>query len=141
MTASPLFDVLPDEHRQFAKTHPPVALPQEKDGQLRILAAGTTRRSPLTPHVPTFEEQGLPGFELLGWVGLSAPAGTPRPIVEQLSATVQKILARQEVVDKFKAAGAEAAHLPTEGFRDFVARQQSLWGTRITEAGIKPEEL
>ncbi len=115
--------------------------PFVNSGKVTALAMAASRRSAFMPALPTFEEQGLPGFELLGWVGLSAPAGTPRPIVEQLSATVQKILARQEVVDKFKAAGAEAAHLPTEGFRDFVARQQSLWGTRITEAGIKPEEL
>ena len=100
-----------------------------------------SRRSSFVPTLPTFEEQGLPNFEILGWVGLSAPAGTPRPIVDQLSGAVQKILARQEVIDKVKAAGAEAAPLPPEPFREFVAREQSLWGTRITEAGIKPEDL
>lgn len=118
-----------------------VAMPLVNSGRVTALAMAATRRSSFAPSLPTFEETGLPSFEILGWVGLSAPAGTPKPVVELLSASVQKILARQDVVDKFKAAGAEAAPLPAEPFREFVAKEQTMWGKRITEAGIKPTDL
>lgn len=110
-------------------------------GRVTPLAMAAARRSSFMPNLPTFEETGVQGFEILGWVGLSAPAGTPRPIIDLLSGHVQKFMTRPDMVEKVRSAGAEAAPLTSEAFREFVVKEQTLWGERIAAAGIKPEDL
>lgn len=110
-------------------------------GRVTPLAMAATKRSSFMPTLPTFEETGVQSFEILGWVGLSAPAGTPRPIIDLLSGHVQKFMSRPDMIEKTRSAGAEASPLASEAFREFIVKEQILWGDRITAAGIKPEDL
>src|SRR4051812_27774231 len=70
----------------------PSSLPLVKEGKLRALGVTSAKRSPAAPDIPTIAEQGLPGFEAVSWFALFAPANTPRPVVEKLSAEVGRIL-------------------------------------------------
>jgi tripartite-type tricarboxylate transporter receptor subunit TctC len=93
----------------------PGVLAQVKAGKLRALGVAIPQRSPFMPDVPTIAEQGYPGFESVGWIGLCAPAKTPAPILDKLNAEVQKMLASAEIKDKFEklaftAAGDSRAH-------------------------------
>ena len=93
----------------------PGVLAQVKAGKLRGLGVAIPKRSPFLPDVPTISEQGFPGFESVGWIGLCAPAKTPAAILDKLNAEVQKFLAAPETKDKFEklaftAAGDSRAH-------------------------------
>uniref|UniRef100_UPI0039EF00FE tripartite tricarboxylate transporter substrate binding protein n=1 Tax=Bordetella sputigena TaxID=1416810 RepID=UPI0039EF00FE len=94
-------------------------LPQIKAGKLRALAVTTAQRSKALPDVPTLAEAGLKGFDIGTWFGVFAPAGTPRPVLDKLSAQVAQITASPEFRQKLDAAGAEPmSATPTE----FAAR-------------------
>src|SRR5206468_9878243 len=80
----------------------PGVLAQVKAGKLRALGVAIPQRSPFLPDVPTIAEQGYPGFESVGWIGLCAPAGTPAAIINKLNAEVQKMLASPEAKEKFQ---------------------------------------
>src|ERR1700761_9294015 len=69
------------------------ALPQIKDGKVRVLGVTTPKRVAVAPDIPTMAESGLPGYQLVAWQGVVAPAGTPRPIVDALAAQIGKLLA------------------------------------------------
>ena len=76
----------------------PGALPHMKSGKLKALAMTATKRSPLLPDVPTVAESGVPGYELSGWTGLLAPAGTPKDVVEKLQRESSKVLKQPQMV-------------------------------------------
>lgn len=84
-----------------------VALPHVKSGKVGALAISGDNRSPALPEVPTFREAGLPGFEAKFWFGVLAPAGTPRDIVQKLSAEIAKSLAAPEVRGNLAAQGLD----------------------------------
>ena len=85
----------------------PALLQNVKAGKVRPLAVGTARRSPALPDVPTVAEQGYPGFESALWLGVLAPAGTPRPIVDRLHREIVAIVATPEFKTAMDANGAE----------------------------------
>ena len=82
---------------QFSLVPIAVGMPHVKAGKLRALGTGGPQRSAATPDVPTVNEAGLPGFEVIAWWGMLAPAKTPRPIVERLNREVRTILELAEV--------------------------------------------
>jgi tripartite-type tricarboxylate transporter receptor subunit TctC len=67
-------------------------LPHVKAGRLRLLAVSAAARDPALPNVPTIVEEGVPGYEVIGWYGLLAPAGTPAAVIKKLHAEVARIL-------------------------------------------------
>ena len=67
------------------------ALPQIRDGKVRVLGVTTAKRVAAAPDIPTLAESGLPGYELVAWQGIVAPAGVPREIVDQLAAQIDKL--------------------------------------------------
>jgi tripartite-type tricarboxylate transporter receptor subunit TctC len=81
----------------------PGLLAHLKSGKLRALGVASAQRSPFAPEVPTIAEQGYPGFESVGWIGLAAPAKTPAAILDKLNAEVAKMLANQDVKDRLAA--------------------------------------
>ena len=85
----------------------PVTLPHIKEGRLRALAVTAKRRNPLLPDVPTVDEAALPGFEVVSWEGVFAPAGTPQEIVARLNATIATILNAPEVKKIWADKGVE----------------------------------
>ena len=115
-------------------------LPQIKTGRLRLLAVSSSTRDPAMPDVPTIAEQGVPGFEVLGWFGLLAPAGTPPPVIRKLYAEVVRILALPDVKSFYLNAGldATASASPAE-FDAFIRSERDKWAKIIKAANIRIE--
>jgi tripartite-type tricarboxylate transporter receptor subunit TctC len=115
------------------------AMPHVKSGRLRALAVTTSNRLALAPDLPTMAESGFPGYDIVAWMGVSAPAGTPREIVHQLNGEVNKVLAKPDVVAKLTSNSFEILPATPQEFEHFVASQIDVWGKRIKEAGIEPQ--
>jgi tripartite-type tricarboxylate transporter receptor subunit TctC len=108
-------------------------------GKLRALAVTGTRRAPKLPEVPTFAEAGLPEFQMVHWVGLSAPAKTPAPVLDKLQREVAKAMAAEDVKARFAELGAEPAVGSREQFDEFIKAEVGRWTRVIREARIQPE--
>ena len=108
-------------------------------GKLRPLAVSGERRAPLLATVPTLLENGYPGFEALGWVGVFLPAGTPKPIVDKYSAEMVRLVKQPEV----RARLYEQTLMPVgdnaESFARTLKRDMGLWQQNASAAGIKPQ--
>ena len=113
-----------------------VALPHVESGRIRALAVTSAQRHPLMPGVPTVAESGYSGFEALSWQGLFAPAGTPKDIVERLSAETRKALASPDIRDFFTKQGFEVAGSTPAEFRAFVEGEIPKWARVVKEAGL-----
>jgi tripartite-type tricarboxylate transporter receptor subunit TctC len=116
----------------------PTSLPYIQTGRLRALAVTGTKRSVTAPDLPTIAESGVPGFDVVGWVGLFAPAKTPPSVVEDVRQAVVAALARRDVIDRLMQQGAEAA-VPSDqpGFADFLTADRKKWKELAHDAGIK----
>ena len=117
----------------------PNVLPQVKAGRLRALGSSGTKRSPLTPDVPTVAEAGVAGYEVTVWFGLVAPAGTPKEIVSKLHAEVTRILAMPDVRERFLAQGVEPVGSTPEQFGEHIRAQMAKWARVVQDAGVKAE--
>lgn len=118
---------------------PITAIPFVKDGRLRALGVSTRERSPLIPDVPTIAEAGVPGYEVLGWNGLLAPAATPPEIVQRLNREIRAILDEPEIRQKLAQQGADPAPTDPESFARRIRDDVSKWNEVIRGAGIQPE--
>jgi tripartite-type tricarboxylate transporter receptor subunit TctC len=119
----------------FAGT--PNVLPQLKAGRLRALAVTTPTRWPELPEVPTLAQAGVPGYEATLWLALLAPAGTPAPIVERLSAEVAKALADPQLQRGLRAAGVESSFLAPGPLVGFMRSELDKWGRLVRASGAK----
>jgi tripartite-type tricarboxylate transporter receptor subunit TctC len=108
-------------------------------GKLRGLGVTTTTRSGKLPEVPTLSEAGLPGFQMMSWFGLLAPAGTPRPIITRLNAETLKALATPEIKSAISATGLEAIPGSPEQFADHIRSEIARISGIVKSAGIKAE--
>ncbi len=111
--------------------------PHVESGKLRLLASTGTRRSPLTPDVPTLLEAGFPGFESYGWGALFAPAKTPMGIIAQLHDEINKALRHPDVVAKFQGFGFEMGGTPQAQFATQFKGDHDRWTNLIRKAGVK----
>jgi tripartite-type tricarboxylate transporter receptor subunit TctC len=116
----------------------PTVLPHVKAGKLRALAVVGNTRSAAMPELPTVGET-IPGFELINWIGLFAPAGTPAPIVAYWNGEVQKFMATPEVQKRLVAEGSTFRPTTPEQFAAFVRAEAQKWAALIPEMGIRPE--
>src|SRR5436309_1729667 len=117
----------------------PGTMPSVKAGKLRALAITSAQRSPLEPALPTMAESGVPGYEVVGWQGVFAVAGTPPETVARLQAEVAKVLRLPEVRERLAALGAQpVGSAPTE-FGAFIRAEHARWGRIIREKGIRSE--
>lgn len=105
-------------------------------GRLRVIAQTGSQRSPVFPKVPTMAEAGLPGFEMIGFFGVMAPAATPREIVARLNGDLAKVMSRPDVREKFAAQALDPGKLTAGEFADFIKNQSERFGKLIKEAGI-----
>ena len=117
----------------------PGTLPFVKDGKLRGLAVTETHRSPLVPDLPTMQEAGVKGYEVIGWNGLFAPAKTPSEIVARLERELAKVLASAAIKEQMAKLGAEPGTLNAKAFAAFARDESTRWGKIIRDKGIKPE--
>lgn len=117
----------------------PGTLPFVKDGKLRALAITSRQRLALVPDLPTMEEAGVPGYEMIGWNGIFVPKATPPEIVARLNAELVKVLRTAEVGEQLARLGAVPVGDSPEQFGAFVKAESQRWGKIIKDLGIKPE--
>ena len=110
-----------------------------QSGQLRALAVTVNERSAQLPNVPTMTEAGVQGYESRGWLGVMAPAGTPRPIIEKLVAAVHKAVATPAVNKRLVELGLEIKTSTPAEFSAFIATEVKDFRTLITDAKIPME--
>jgi tripartite-type tricarboxylate transporter receptor subunit TctC len=108
-------------------------------GKLRILATSGAGRSRFLPEVPTFREQGYPAVEAVGWHGVYAPAGTPRPVVDRLSMAIVKALQAPELREKLLNLGIEPTGTTPEALAAIMAADTARWGPVIKASGFSVE--
>ena len=115
----------------------PAAFAQVQAGKLRGIAVTTTKRVNLIPDVPTVAESGLPGFEVIGWFGIFAPAATPKPIIVKLNKEINEVLRAHETQQRFASQGLTPGGGTPEELGKFLRAEIGKWGALIKEAGIQ----
>ena len=114
------------------------SLPLVKAGRLRALAVTTPQRSPALPDLPTVAESGLPGYEVVGWFGMFAPAGTPMALVKKLSAEAKRGLQRPEFARRAEAEATEILGSSPQELAGVVKTELAIWRKVVGESRIKP---
>ena len=106
-------------------------------GRVKALASTGRSRSAVTPDVPTLNEAGVPGYETTIWLGLMAPAGTPRPVLERINAELNKLLGAAELRESWAKQGAVPMGMSIEQFDRFMRDDIVKWGRLVKATGMK----
>jgi tripartite-type tricarboxylate transporter receptor subunit TctC len=117
----------------------PPAIGNIEAGRLRAIAVAAPTRSAALADVPTAAESGLPGFEALQYYGLSAPAGTPRPVVERLNKELRSIIESEEMRKHIVAEGGDPIASTPEEYEANIVREEGKWAALIKKLGLKIE--
>jgi tripartite-type tricarboxylate transporter receptor subunit TctC len=117
----------------------PAILPHIKTGAVRALAISTDKRVPQLPDLPTIAEAGLPGYAAISWQMVTAPAGTPRPILDRMAATISKLTADPAFRTRVAEAGAEPAGGTVDQARAFVKQETVKWREVVLKSGAKAD--
>lgn len=115
----------------------PQAAQYVKAGKIRALAVTSRERNPALPDTPTLIESGLRDFEVVGFYGVLAPAGTPRPVVERLSNAFRSVLESPDIRSRMVAQGADPAFLGSDEFARFLAAEMPRWAKAVKDSGAK----
>ena len=110
-----------------------------KAGKLRALAVTSSRRTSSAPDIPAIAELGVPGFEVIGWAAVYAPAGTPADAIDKLNRALQTALAQPDVPERLASAGIESRIGSPDDLSRFTRAEYEKWGRVIRTAGIKAE--
>ena len=108
-----------------------------KGGKLKALGTSGKHRSAVTPEVPTIAEAGVPGYEATIWLGLMAPAATPRPVIDKLNAEVVKVINAPEVKDNWSKQGAVPMGMSPDDFGKFLREDVQKWSKLVKDTGMK----
>jgi tripartite-type tricarboxylate transporter receptor subunit TctC len=126
--------------------HPPTmfsnlsdALPHIRSGAIRALAVSSDARIPQLPQVPTVAELGYPGYKIITWNGLMAPAGTPQPIVEKMAAEIARASRDPKFLERLTSFGADPSGITPAQFAELIAADLKLWAEAVAVAGIKQQ--
>ncbi len=111
--------------------------PHAREGRVRAIGVTSRSRVSLLPNVPTVEEQGFPGYEMLSWNAVYAPAGTPAPIVLRMNRLINDIMARPVVAERITANGMVLRPGSPEDLATFQAAEIDKWKRLVTAAGIE----
>lgn len=117
----------------------PGAVGPVRADKVKAIGIADERRSPFLPDVPTVAEQGLYGVVAVGWIGLSAPARTPEPILDRISAEVMRILKDPDVLEKLKGLSFVPAKESRQEFEAYIAIENTKWRKIVQDAGVKIE--
>jgi tripartite-type tricarboxylate transporter receptor subunit TctC len=110
-----------------------------QQGRLNALAVGSAKRLGSMPNVPTIAESGVPGYEAYSWVGMIAPANTPKDIVTRLNHEIVEILRQKDVEEKLTQPGAIPVGDSPEQFGAYIAAEMKKWGAVVKSANIKAD--
>ncbi len=115
-------------------------IPYIQSGKLRGLAVTSGKRSKALPDLPTLAESGLPGYEMVGWFGVFAPAGTPKDVVTKLNVEIMKVLNLPDIRERLTKMGSESTDISTpEQFGDYVKAEIAKWAKVIKSSGMRIE--
>ena len=135
--SAPAFTDLMGGQVQFMAESIPQAAAYHKQGKVRALAVTSKERNPALPDIPTAIESGLKGFEVVGFYGFLAPAGTPKDTVAKLSDAFQQVMTNPEVRSRMVTQGADPAFLGSEEFGKFLAEETPRWAAAVKASGSK----
>jgi tripartite-type tricarboxylate transporter receptor subunit TctC len=113
--------------------------PVVEAGQVRALGTTGEKRSAIMPDVPTISEAGVPGYETTIWLGIMAPAGTPKPIVDKLNAAINEMMKQPELLANWAKQGAVPMHMSSEQFGELLRKDIEKWAKVVKDAGITPQ--
>jgi tripartite-type tricarboxylate transporter receptor subunit TctC len=113
------------------------ALPHVASGAIRLLAVSTAQREPQIPDVPTVAESGFPGFNVVTWNGLVAPAGTPRDIVDKIAGEIRRATDDPDFAGRLKGAGANPLGNTPDEFAAMIKVDIATWAEAVALTGLK----
>jgi len=137
-TAPGITDLIADNVQMISIGIAPV-LGFVQSGALRVLAAGTPKRLPYLPNVPSAAEAGLPGYQMSTWFALFAPQGTPKPVVEKLNGLMRDLVADPAVAKRLTDVHIDPMSMSADAFAAFVKTEAVNWGQIIRDAGLTPQ--
>ncbi len=126
-------------HVQMAFDAITTMAPNVKAGQVRALGTSAAKRSSVLPGVPTIAEAGVPGYESTIWLGIMAPAGTPKAIVDRLNAEINKVIARSDVKEAWDRQGAVPLLMTPGEFETYLRADIEKWAQVVKTAGLRAE--
>lgn len=126
-------------HVQMAFDAITTMAPNVKAGQVRALGTSAAKRSSVLPDVPTIAEAGVPGYESTIWLGIMAPAGTPKAIVDKLNAEINKVITRPDVKEAWDKQGAVALVMTPAQFDTYLRKDIEKWAQVVKTAGLKAQ--
>jgi tripartite-type tricarboxylate transporter receptor subunit TctC len=117
----------------------PTVIRQARAGKLRAIATTGPKRTPVAPDIPTVAESGVPGYEVTTFYGMSAPARTPRAVLDRLHSETVRVLNAEDVRERLRGLGADPVGNTQEQYTAFIQNEIAKWGKVIKAAGIKAE--
>ncbi len=135
--SAPAFTDLMAGQVQFMAESIPQAANYHKQGKVRALAVTSRERNPALPEVPTVIESGIRGFDVVGFYGFLAPAGTPKDVVQKLSEAFRQVLSAPDVRVRMVSQGADPAFLGSDAFATFLATEMPKWAAAAKASGAK----
>ncbi|MBI3531279.1 MAG: tripartite tricarboxylate transporter substrate binding protein [Burkholderiales bacterium] len=135
--SAPAFTDLMAGQVQFMAESIPQAANYHKQGKVRALAVTSRNRNPALPDIPTVIETGIKDFEVVGFYGFLAPAGTPKEVVAKLSEAFRQVLALPEIRNRMITQGADPAFLGADDFAKFLATEMPRWASAVQKSGAK----
>jgi tripartite-type tricarboxylate transporter receptor subunit TctC len=124
---------------EFLFVVPSFAIPQIQAGRLRGLGVASLKRMPQLPDLPTIDEAGVPGFEVLAWIGIAGPGSITDEVVNKVATDTLRVLGLQDVRDRINTLGLEISTMPPRDFQEYVVTEQSKWAKVVKESGAKAE--
>ncbi len=115
---------------------PPSSLPFVRSGKLKAIGISTLKRTPLLPDMPTINEAGVPGYEVLTWSGICAPSHTPNAIISRLNEAIVKGVTSRETRERFAGLGADVVANSPADYRKFIVSELQKWSRVIKDAGV-----
>ena len=135
--SAPAFTDLMAGQVQFMAESIPQAAQYHKQGKVRALAVTSRERNPALPDIPTVIETGIANFEVVGFYGFLAPAGTPKEVVNKLSDAFKAVMNQPDIRQRMVSQGADPAYLGAEDFAKFLTTEMPRWASVVQKSGAK----
>ena len=135
---APVVNDLIGSHVALGIIDPPSGMAAIEAAKIKTVAISSAKRFARLPDIPTFAESGLPGFELIGWFGIVAPAGTPADVIAKLNSAFVTVLKDPDIVERIRTLGAEPIPMTAAEFAAYIRSEIDKWQQVVRAAGINP---